>query len=110
VDVGAAPVPLGGASWSFEEPRDDLFRCLPLAVEAGRAGDAYPVALNAANEVAVEAFLERRIGFLQIAEVIEEVLEAVPEFGSVQSLEAIRDVDTWTREEARQRTREAALR
>jgi 1-deoxy-D-xylulose-5-phosphate reductoisomerase len=110
VDVGVAPVPLGGASWTFEEPRDELFRCLPLAVEAGRAGDAYPVALNAANEVAVEAFLGRRIGFLQIAEVIEEVLEAVPEFGAMQSLEAIRAADAWARAGARLRTREAALR
>src|SRR3712207_102008 len=79
VDVGVEPVPFGGASWTFEELRNELFRCLPLAVEAGRAGGAYPVALNAANEVAVEAFLERRIGFLHIAEVIEEVLEAVPD-------------------------------
>jgi 1-deoxy-D-xylulose-5-phosphate reductoisomerase len=110
LDVGVAPVPLGDASWTFEEPRDDLFRCLPLAVEAGRAGDAYPVALNAANEVAVEAFLGRRIGFLQIAEVIEEVLEAVPEFGSMQSIEAIESADAWARGEARLRTREAALR
>jgi 1-deoxy-D-xylulose-5-phosphate reductoisomerase len=110
VDVGVAPVPLGGASWTFEEPRDELFRCLPLAVEAGRAGDAYPVALNAANEVAVEAFLGRRIGFLQIAEVIEEVLEAVPDFGAMQSLEAIRAADAWARAGARLRTREAALR
>jgi 1-deoxy-D-xylulose-5-phosphate reductoisomerase len=110
VDVGVAPVPLGGASWTFEEPRDELFRCLPLAVEAGRAGDAYPVALNAANEVAVEAFLGRRIGFLQIAEVIEEVLEAVPGLGAMQSLEAIASADAWARAEARLRTREAALR
>jgi 1-deoxy-D-xylulose-5-phosphate reductoisomerase len=110
VDVGVAPVPLGGASWTFEKPRDELFRCLPLAVEAGRAGDAYPVALNAANEVAVEAFLGRRIGFLQIAEVIEEVLEAVPELGAMQSLEAIESADAWARAEAWLRTREAALR
>jgi 1-deoxy-D-xylulose-5-phosphate reductoisomerase len=110
MDVGVAPVPLGGACWTFEEPRDELFRCLPLAVEAGRAGDAYPVALNAANEVAVEAFLGRRIGFLQIAEVIEEVLEAVPELGAMQSLEAIESADAWARAEARLRTREAALR
>jgi 1-deoxy-D-xylulose-5-phosphate reductoisomerase len=107
VDVGAEPVPFDGASWTFEEPRDDLFRCLPLAVEAGRAGGAYPVALNAANEVAVQAFLERRIGILQIADVVEEVLEAVPESGSMQSMDAIRTVDAWAREEAR---REAALR
>jgi 1-deoxy-D-xylulose-5-phosphate reductoisomerase len=104
IDIGAKPVPFNGASWTFEEPRDDLFRCLPLAVEAGRVGGAYPVALNAANEVAVEAFLERRVRFLQIAEVIEEVLEAVPDFGYMHSLEAIRRVDAWAREEAGRRT------
>jgi 1-deoxy-D-xylulose-5-phosphate reductoisomerase len=103
VDVGAKPVAFDGASWTFEEPRDDLFRCLPLAVEAGRVGGAYPVALNAANEVAVEAFLERRMKFLQIAEVIEEVLEAVPDFGDMHSLESIRRVDAWAREEAGRR-------
>jgi 1-deoxy-D-xylulose-5-phosphate reductoisomerase len=110
VDVGVEPVPFGASSWTFEEPRDELFRCLPLAVEAGRAGGAYPVALNAANEVAVGAFLERRIGFLQIAEVIEEVLEAMPEFGAMQSLEAISFADAWARQVARERTREVALR
>jgi 1-deoxy-D-xylulose-5-phosphate reductoisomerase len=103
VDIGVEPVLLDGTSWTFEEPRDDLFRCLPLAVEAGRIGGAYPVALNAANEVAVEAFLERQIRFLQIAGVIEEVLEAVPEFGAMQSMDAIRSVDTWARDEARRR-------
>ena len=110
VDVGAKPVPFDGASWTFEEPRDDLFRCLPLAVEAGRAGGAYPVALNAANEVAVEAFLARRIGFLQIADVIEAVLGGVPGFGAMQGLEAIRFVDAWARDEAWQCTRGVAIR
>jgi 1-deoxy-D-xylulose-5-phosphate reductoisomerase len=104
VDVGGEPVSFAGASWTFEEPRDDLFRCLPLAVEAGRAGGAYPVALNAANEVAVEAFLQRKIGFLQIAEVIESVLEATPEFGPMRSLQAIGSADAWARQEARRRT------
>src|SRR3712207_3182138 len=110
VDVGAKTVPFDGASWTFEEPRDHAFRCLPLAVEAGRAGGAYPVALNAANEVAVEAFLGRRIGFLQIADVIEEVLEAVPGFGAMRGLEAISSVDAWAREEAWRRTRGGAIR
>ncbi|MGH3105763.1 MAG: 1-deoxy-D-xylulose-5-phosphate reductoisomerase [Rubrobacteraceae bacterium] len=103
VDVGARPVPFDGSSWTFEEPRDDLFRCLPLAVEAGRAGGAYPVVLNAANELAVEAFLERRVGFLQIAEVIEDVLDSLPDFGPMHDLEAIRGVDAWAREEAARR-------
>ena len=103
VDVGSKPVPFDGSSWTFEEPRDDLFRCLPLAVEAGRAGGAYPVVLNAANEVAVEAFLERRVGFMQIAEVIEDVLDVLPDFGTMYDLEAIRGVDAWAREEAARR-------
>jgi 1-deoxy-D-xylulose-5-phosphate reductoisomerase len=104
VDVGAAPVPFGGVTWSFEAPRDDVFRCLPLAVEAGQAGGAYPVALNAANEVAVQAFLDSRLTFLRIADTIEEVLEALPDFGKMHSVEAITAVDAWSREEAERRT------
>jgi 1-deoxy-D-xylulose-5-phosphate reductoisomerase len=103
VDVGAEQVPFDGVQWSFEEPRNDVFRCLPLAVEAGRAGGAFPVALNAANEVAVEAFLDGRITFLGIADVIEEVLEAVPDFGKMQSMEAIKAVDGWARHESQRR-------
>lgn len=106
VDVGAEPVPFDGVSWSFEEPRDDVFRCLPLAVEAGRVGGAHPVALNAANEIAVGAFLDGRITFLRIADLIEEVLEKVPDFGKMQSMEAIRTVDEWARHEASRGARE----
>jgi 1-deoxy-D-xylulose-5-phosphate reductoisomerase len=105
LDVGATAVPFDGVTWSFEEPRDDVFRCLPLAVEAGRAGGAYPVALNAANEVAVDAFLDGRITFLRIADAIEEVLEALPEFGAMHSVQAITAADAWAREEAGRRTR-----
>jgi 1-deoxy-D-xylulose-5-phosphate reductoisomerase len=103
VDVGAEPVPFGGTSWTFEEPRNDVFRCLPLAIEAGRQSGAHPVALNAANEVAVGAFLDGKIRFLRIADVIEEVLEAVPDFGKMQSMEAIKAVDAWARDDARGR-------
>jgi 1-deoxy-D-xylulose-5-phosphate reductoisomerase len=103
VDVGAKPITFGGTSWTFEEPRNDVFRCLPLAVEAGRGGGAHPVALNAANEVAVGAFLDGKIRFLSIADVIEEVLGAVPDFGKMQSMEAIRAVDAWARDDARGR-------
>ena len=104
VEVGAAPVPFDGASWTFAEPRNDVFRCLPLAVEAGKAGNAYPVALNAANEVVVEAFLDGRIQFLSIPDAIEEVLEAVPDFGPMNSMESITAVDAWARQEARRHT------
>jgi 1-deoxy-D-xylulose-5-phosphate reductoisomerase len=101
VDVGAKPIGFHGVPWTFEEARSDLFRCLPLATQAGRAGGAYPVALNAANEVAVEAFLDRQIEFLRIADVVEEVLEAVPEFGPMESIEAITATDLWGRKEAK---------
>jgi 1-deoxy-D-xylulose-5-phosphate reductoisomerase len=110
VDVGAKPVAFGEASWTFEEPRNDVFRCLPLATQAGQAGGPYPVALNAANEVAVEAFLDRGIQFLCIPDVIEEVLEAVPEFGAMESMEAIVVVDRWAREEADKAARNSARR
>ncbi len=99
------PLPLAGQSWTFEEPRDDLFRCLPLAVAAGEAGGPHPAALNAANEVAVQAFLDRRIKFLQIPEIIEEVLEIVPDFGPLRDLETIEAVDRWAREEAGRRVK-----
>ena len=102
VDVGVEPVGFGGTSWTFDEPRSDVFRCLPLAIEAGKAGGAYPVALNAANEVAVEAFLDHRIKFLRIAEVIEEVLESFEESASMTSMEAIEAVDDIARRKARE--------
>jgi 1-deoxy-D-xylulose-5-phosphate reductoisomerase len=108
VDLGVEQVPFDAASWTFEELRNDLFRCLPLAVQAGRAGGAYPVALNAANEVLVQSFLDGRVGFLQIAHVLEDVLDAVPKFGAMDSLQAITSVDAWARQEARQRARGAA--
>ena len=103
-------MPFTEASWTFEEPHNDVFRCLPLATQAGRTGGPYPVALNAANEVAVEAFLDREIQFLCIPDVIEEVLDAVPEFGAMESMEAIVAVDRWAREEAGKAAHRSARR
>ena len=60
----------------FHEPDPDTFRLLALAREAGEKGGTYPCAYNAANEVAVQAFLEGRIGFLDIAALVEDVLGA----------------------------------
>ena len=61
---------------SISEPDIDTFRLLGLAREAGERGGTYPCAYNAANEVAVAAFLEGRLPFLGIAEVVEQTLEA----------------------------------
>jgi 1-deoxy-D-xylulose-5-phosphate reductoisomerase len=63
----------------FEEPDFQRFPCLRLAFEAAEKGGAHCIALNAADEVAVEAFLDRRIPFTGIADTIEKVLAATPE-------------------------------
>lgn len=67
---------LGGLS--FEPPDPDRFPALALARQCLRDGGDRPAVLNAANEIAVAAFLERRIGFLEIAGVVAEILEATP--------------------------------
>jgi 1-deoxy-D-xylulose-5-phosphate reductoisomerase len=63
---------------TFEPVDTDTFACLRLAREAGVAGGTAPCTLNAANEIAVHAFLNGRLRFLQIAEVIEETLSRLP--------------------------------
>ena len=63
---------------SFEEPDTRTFPCLRLAREAGEAGGTAPCVLNAADEVAVRAFLDGRIPFTAIAEIVELTLEAMP--------------------------------
>jgi 1-deoxy-D-xylulose-5-phosphate reductoisomerase len=63
----------------FEQPDLERFPCLRLSFEAAAKGGAHCIALNAADEVAVEAFLECRIPFLGIPRTIEQVLAATPE-------------------------------
>jgi 1-deoxy-D-xylulose-5-phosphate reductoisomerase len=62
----------------FEPPDTEAFPCLRLAREAGEAGGTAPCVLNAANEVAVHAFLEDRLPFAEIARVVSDVLDAMP--------------------------------
>jgi 1-deoxy-D-xylulose-5-phosphate reductoisomerase len=85
---------------SFEEADAETFACLRLAREAGAVGGTAPCVLNAADEVAVAAFLGGRIGFTEIPEVIDKCLEAIPG-GSVTHFEDLFDVDAATREHAR---------
>ena len=83
----------------FEAPDEDRFPCLGLAYQALRAGGSLPCVLNAANEVAVEAFLQGGLGFPGIADVIRATMEAhVP--APVDSLPAVRAVDAWARQQA----------
>ncbi len=78
---GRLAVGYGRIDWAelstldFEEPDRTLFPCLDLAYRAGRAGDLAPAWLNAANEVAVAAFLDGRIAWTAIAEVVEATLD-----------------------------------
>jgi 1-deoxy-D-xylulose-5-phosphate reductoisomerase len=82
---------------TFEEPDPTTFGCLRLALEAGRVGGTAPCVLNAANEVAVAAFLAGRCGFLDIERIVSAALEAhTPE--PVTSLEQLEQIDTWARE------------
>lgn len=79
-------------SLEFSAPDFERFPGLGLSIEAMRVGGDYPVALNAANEVAVEAFLAGRIGFTQIAELIARVLD-VWKSSEPDSLAAVKDAD-----------------
>ena len=87
-------------SLDFEPPDYEKFPCLRLAIEAGKRGGTYPAVLCAADEVAVELFLDGRIRFLDIAGAIERTLEqhrAIAE----PSLEEIETADAWARETLR---------
>jgi 1-deoxy-D-xylulose-5-phosphate reductoisomerase len=84
---------------SFERPDHGRFPCLGLAYAAMRAGGSAPAVLNAANEVAVEAFLGGRLGFTGIARVIRETMAEVPA-GQVDALPAVLAADRKARETA----------
>ena len=84
------------ASLSFGAPDMETFRCLALAERAGIEGGTYPCVLNAANEVAVHAFLNDECSFTDIAHLVERALDAhVRE--EAESIEQLRDVDAWAR-------------
>ena len=87
------------ARLDFEAPDEARFPCLGLAREAMQQGGMAPVVLNAANEVAVEAFLQRRLGFTAIGPLVTEVLSR-PSQGRVDSLESVLAVDQWARDQA----------
>ncbi|HMU61597.1 MAG TPA: 1-deoxy-D-xylulose-5-phosphate reductoisomerase [Gemmatimonadales bacterium] len=93
--------PISAGSLTFEPVRRDIFRTFDAGVDAGRAGGTAPAVFNAANEVAVAAFLERRIPFGRIPDTIRAALDA----HTVQpatSLAAVREADRWARARARE--------
>lgn len=85
---------------TFFPPDEEKFPCLRLAFEACRQGGTMPAVLNAANEEAVNAFLEGAIGFLDIAAIIEKVMSKHSVSGTL-SLEHVLEADRWARQEAK---------
>jgi 1-deoxy-D-xylulose-5-phosphate reductoisomerase len=84
----------------FEEPNTEKFPCLKLAYESLKAGYPYPIVLNAADEVAVELFLNKKIKFTHIPAIIEETLNrfnALPPF----SIEEVTEIDRRAKELAK---------
>ena len=103
IDAGVAPLDLFKvATMNFVAPDFERFPCLALAYQALRAAGTAPAILNAANEIAVEAFLDRRIPFLAIPRVIGAVLDALP-VGAVGSLEDVLGADAEARRVAQQK-------
>jgi 1-deoxy-D-xylulose-5-phosphate reductoisomerase len=80
------------ARLDFQAPDEERFPCLRLARQAAETGNSAPAVLNAANEVAVAAFLDRRIRYPEIASMIDEVLNLEPVV-AVSELEAVFEVD-----------------
>lgn len=100
IDAGVAPLDLFQvAQLNFMAPDFERFPCLELAYQALRAGGTAPAVLNAANEVAVAAFLDRQIPFLAIPRLIEQVLAALP-VTRVEGLEDVLAADAMARDKA----------
>lgn len=101
IEAGVAALNLTQlASLSFSEPDLQRFPCLALAFAAASAGGVAPTVLNAANEIAVAAFLDEGMPYLQIPQVVEKTLNAI-HVSSVDSLEVILDIDAQARRAAR---------
>jgi 1-deoxy-D-xylulose-5-phosphate reductoisomerase len=97
---GLQPLDFGKlAKLDFEEPRHADFPALRLAREAGLRGGTLPAVLNAANEVAVDAFIAGRIGFTDIWRVVEETMSA-HDTAEASSLESVIAADAWARKVA----------
>ena len=97
IDSGVAPLDLFAvARLDFQRPDEQRFPCLRLARQAAEAGGCAPARLNAANEVAVAAFLERRIRFPEIARIIEDTLDREAS-AAIENLDAVLAADARAR-------------
>jgi len=108
IDAGVAPLDLFKvATMNFTAPDFKLFPCLALAYQALRSAGTAPAVLNAANEVAVAAFLDKQISFLSIPRVIEAVLEALP-VTQVGCLDDVLAADVEARKAAQRKIQESS--
>lgn len=87
-----------GKELNFFEPELENLPCLKTAIEVGKAGGTYPVVMNGANEVLVQAFLDKKIGFLDIPRIIQKLVDAHINISN-PSLEEILEVDKKARED-----------
>jgi 1-deoxy-D-xylulose-5-phosphate reductoisomerase len=110
LETGLDPLDLASPlTLDFHPPDPDRFPAIGLAYRALEAGGTAPATLNAANEVAVDAFLSDRIGFLSIAEILEETLGRLP-VAPAADLESVLEADLRAREKALRLVSERALR
>ena len=85
---------------SFGKPDKKRFRCLDLALAAGKTGESMPAVLNGANEIGVNAFLEGKIGFLEIPQLIEKTMEKHETF-AINSIDKVIEADQWAKSMAK---------
>lgn len=90
------PFTLAGTDLTFEAPDGDAFPAIDIAFEAGRSGGSAPAVMNAADEVAVEAFLQGRLGFLGITDVVRSALEEV-DWRELKTVDDVLEVDSEAR-------------
>jgi 1-deoxy-D-xylulose-5-phosphate reductoisomerase len=101
IATGVKPLDLTTFSGlTFSKPDLEKFRCLGLAYRAINDGESMPAVMNAANEIAVEAFLNGNLGFLQIAEVIERTMD-FHQAHDLTSIDEVLQADSWGRDTAR---------
>jgi len=88
------------STWTFEPLDDEAFPAVALAKRVGEAGSTWPAVFNAANEVAVHAFHDGRIGYLDIVDLIERIVDEHEPTAGEPTLESVLEADAWARRAA----------
>ena len=101
--VAGVGVPLDwttASTWSFEPLDHEAFPAVALAKRVGEAGSTWPAVFNAANEVAVHAFHDGRIGYLDIVDTVERIVDLHEPATGEPTLESVLAADAWARQAA----------